>query len=305
MPKEIFGHGYPFLPKSDLLTFEEIIRLVRIFVRMGVRKVRLTGGEPLLRQDIEQLIEMLAQIPNLELALTTNGALLARKAQALKDAGLHRITISLDSLDDEVFRSMNDVDFPVDQVLEGLQAAERVGFHPIKINMVVIQGVNDHTVLDMARRFHRTPHIVRFIEFMDVGSTNGWRLEDVVPAAEIIRKIHTELPLEPINPNYPGEVAKRWRYQDGGGEIGVIASVTKPFCKDCTRVRLSARGQLYTCLFATHSHDLRQAIRNGYTDDKILSQIARIWTTRSDRYSEIRTAHASSGNKAEMFYIGG
>ncbi len=305
MPKEVFGHGYPFLPKSDLLTFEEIIRLVRIFVQLGVRKVRLTGGEPLLRQDIEQLVAMLAQIPELELALTTNGSLLARKAQTLKDAGLQRITISLDSLEDEVFKAMNDVDFPVEQVLESLQIAEQTGFHPIKINMVVIRGVNDHSIVDMARRFHRTPYIVRFIEFMDVGSSNGWRLEDVVPAEEIIQKIHSEMPLEPINPNYPGEVAKRWRYLDGGGEIGVIASVTQPFCRDCTRVRLSARGQLYTCLFATHSHDLRQHLRSGCSDDELRALIAGIWATRNDRYSEIRTAHTSRGNKAEMFYIGG
>ena len=238
MPKEIFGHGYKFLPKKALLTFEEITRLVNIFSRLGLRKVRLTGGEPLLRQDIEALVGMLSQTPNLELALTTNGSLLARKAQALKKAGLHRVTVSLDSLDDDVFKAMNDVNFPVKRVLEGIEAAEFAGFSPIKINMVVQRGVNDHTILQMAKHFYNTPHIVRFIEYMDVGNTNGWQLKDVISAKEIIDIINPELPIEPINPNYRGEVAKRWRYKNGTGEIGLIASVTQPFCGDCTRIRL-------------------------------------------------------------------
>lgn len=305
MPKEVFGPGYKFLPKEELLTFEEITRLARIFAGLGVRKVRLTGGEPLLRDQLEQLVAMLAEIPGLELALTTNGSLLERKAQALKDAGLDRLTVSLDSLDDDIFQAMNDVHFPVQRVLDGIQAAEEAGFSPIKINMVVKRGVNEHTVLQMARYFQQRPHIVRFIEFMDVGTTNGWQMDDVVPAEEIIKMIQAEMSLEPIDPNYRGEVAKRWRYKDGGGEIGLIASVTQPFCGDCTRTRISARGQLYTCLFAAKSHDLRVPLRSGEADKEVEAHIRSIWNLRKDRYSEIRTDQTTSGDKVEMSYIGG
>ena len=305
MPREVFGPGYKFLPKGELLTFEEITRLAQIFASLGVRKIRLTGGEPLLRQDLDRLIARLAQIPGLELALTTNASLLARKAQALKDAGLDRITVSLDSLDDAVFKSMNDVQFPVQRVLEGIEAAEKVGFSPIKINMVVKRGVNEHTIIQMARYFQNTPHIVRFIEYMDVGTTNGWQLDQVVPAREIIERIHAELPIEPLDPNYRGEVAKRWRYKQGGGEIGLIASVTQPFCGNCTRARLSARGQLYTCLFAADGFDLRQLLRSGADDLGLETQIKKIWEVRSDRYSEIRTEQTPQGPRVEMSYIGG
>jgi len=305
MPKEVFGPGYKFLPKGDLLTFEEITRLVRIFTGLGVRKIRLTGGEPTLRQELERLIHMLAQIPGLELALTTNGSLLARKAQALKDAGLDRVTVSLDSLDDGIFKAMNDVEFPVFRILEGIEAAVRVGFSPIKINMVVKRGINDHTIIQMARRFHKTPHIVRFIEYMDVGSTNRWELDDVVTAKEIVQIIHAELPIEPLEPNYHGEVANRWRYLDGCGEIGIIASVTQPFCGDCTRARLSARGQLFTCLFGVIGVDLRKPLREGASDQEITTLLKVIWSERTDRYSETRSEHTSSGPKVEMSYIGG
>jgi cyclic pyranopterin phosphate synthase len=312
MPKEVFGQGYQFLPKTELLTFEEIARLVGIFRQLGVRKLRLTGGEPLLRQDIETLVEMLKKLPGgkahssgLEMALTTNGALLPQKAEALKNAGLDRLTISLDSLDDATFRRMNDVSFPVDKILQGISTAEELGFFPLKINMVVKRGVNDGDILPMAEYFRGSGHIVRFIEFMDVGSTNGWRLEDVVPAKTIIETIRARFPLEPIDPNYRGEVAKRWRYIDGGGEIGVVASVTQPFCGDCTRARLSARGQLYTCLFAATGHDLRDLLRGGVSDAEIRQRISLIWQSRSDRYSEIRSAQTAALPKVEMSYIGG
>jgi cyclic pyranopterin phosphate synthase len=305
MPKEVFGPGYKFLAKGELLSFEEIIRLVEIFASIGVRKIRLTGGEPLLRQNLERLVAGLAQIPGLELAMTTNGSLLARKAQVLKDAGLDRITVSLDSLDDAIFRSMNDVQFPVERILESIAVAEKVGFSPIKINMVVKRGVNDHTIIQMARFFKDTPHIVRFIEYMDVGTTNGWQLDEVVPAREIIERIQAELPIEPIEPNYRGEVAKRWRYVHGGGEIGLIASVTQPFCGDCTRARLSARGQLYTCLFAADGFDLRQLLRSGAGDADLQAQIKQIWQARRDRYSEVRTEQTPDGDRVEMSYIGG
>lgn len=305
MPREIFGPGYKFLPKEELLSFEEITRLAWIFASLGVRKIRLTGGEPLLRQDLDKLVTMLAKIPGLELTLTTNGSLLARQAQALKDAGLDRVTVSLDSLDDVVFRQMNDVQFPVERVLEGIQAAERAGFSPIKINMVAKRGVNEHTILQMARHFQNTPHIVRFIEYMDVGTTNGWQLDEVVPAKEIIEQINAELPIEPIQPNYHGEVAMRWRYKHGSGEIGLIASVTQPFCGDCTRTRLSARGQLFTCLFATDGFDLRQLLRGGANDADIEKQIRLLWEARSDRYSEVRAEDTPRGPKVEMSYIGG
>lgn len=305
MPREVFGPGYRFLPKSELLSFEEVTRLARVFTSLGVRKIRLTGGEPLLRQDLHKLVFMLAEIPEIELALTTNGSLLARKARILKEAGLDRVTVSLDSLDDAIFRSMNDVQFPVDQVLEGIQVAESVGFKPIKINMVVKKGVNDHTILQMAHHFRNTPHIVRFIEYMDVGMTNEWQLDQVVPAKEIIETINAEIPIEPLNPNYRGEVAKRWRFKQGSGEIGLIASVTQPFCGDCTRARLSARGQLYTCLFGVNSYDLREQLRSGAADTEIVSQIKTVWRERNDRYSELRSEHTPSGSKVEMSYIGG
>jgi cyclic pyranopterin phosphate synthase len=305
MPKEVFGPGYQFLPKSDLLTFEEITNLVQIFTKLGVQKVRLTGGEPLLRQELVKLVAMLSQIPNLEIALTTNGSLLAKHAQNLKNAGLNRVTISLDSLNDEVFKGMNDIQFPVSQVLESIDVAYKAGLTPIKINMVVKRGVNDHTLLQMAKYFHNTPHILRFIEYMDVGSTNHWQMKDVVTAKEIIKTINSELPIEPIDPNYTGEVANRWRYKDGGGEIGLIASVTNPFCGDCSRLRLSARGQLFTCLFATHSFDLRKLIRSGAGDDEITNKIINIWGNRVDQYSEIRSTQHPDGKKVEMSYIGG
>jgi len=305
MPREVFGPDYRFLPRGAVLSFEEIERLVRIFKTHGVTKIRLTGGEPLLRKDLERLIEMLAAIDGLELTLTTNASLLARKAGTLRRAGLQRITVSLDSLDDRVFRAMNDADYPVASVLGGIDAAAKAGFVPIKINMVVKRGVNDHTVIDMARHFKGSGHIVRFIEFMDVGATNGWRMDDVVPSAEVVRRIDAEMPLEPIDPNYYGEVAERWRYRDGSGEIGVISSVTRAFCSTCTRARLSTEGMLYTCLFATAGYDLRALLRDGTADEEIADAINRIWQARADRYSEIRTAETAGLRKIEMSYIGG
>jgi cyclic pyranopterin phosphate synthase len=305
MPKDVFGPDYKFLPRSEVLTFEEITRLARIFKDHGIEKIRLTGGEPLLRRDLERLIEMLARLGGLDLTLTTNGSALARKARALRDAGLDRLTVSLDSLDDAVFRAMNDVDFPVAEVLEGIAAADAAGFAPIKINMVVKRGVNDHTIVDMARRFKGSGHIVRFIEFMDVGATNGWRMDDVVPSAEVTRRIDAQMPLEPVEPNYYGEVAERWRYRDGSGEIGVVSSVTQAFCRTCTRARLSTDGALYTCLFATSGYDLRSLVRGGASDADIHAAIGRIWRVRGDRYSEIRTAETAKARKVEMSYIGG
>jgi cyclic pyranopterin phosphate synthase len=306
MPKEVFGRDYQFLERGELLSFEELERLARIFVAHGVRKIRLTGGEPLVRRNVERLVAMLARIPGLEdLAMTTNGSALSKRAQALKDAGLGRITVSLDSLDNEVFASINDVAFPVDRVLAGIEAAAAAGLSPVKINAVVKRGVNEHSVVPMARFFRGSGHIVRFIEYMDVGHTNGWRMEDVVPAAEIIEMIDAELPLQPVDPNYRGEVVERWRYRDGGGEIGVVASVTRPFCRGCTRARLSAEGQLYTCLFATRGHDLRALLRGGASDAEISEVIARIWRGRGDRYSELRTAETAALPKVEMSYIGG
>jgi cyclic pyranopterin phosphate synthase len=305
MPKNVFDADYSFLPHADLLTFEEIARVARIFVERGVTKIRLTGGEPLLRRNIERLIEMLARLGDVDLTLTTNGALLARKAQSLRDAGLTRVTVSLDSLDDATFRAMNDVDFPVAKVLEGIDAAAAAGLAPIKLNMVVKRGTNDRSVLPMARHFRGTGHIVRFIEFMDVGATNGWRMDDVVPAAEIVRAIDAELPLESADPNYRGEVAERWRYRDGSGEIGVIASVTQAFCRDCTRARLATDGRLYTCLFATDGYDLRALLRGGFGNAQIANAIAAVWAKRTDRYSEIRTANTAPRPKIEMSYIGG
>jgi cyclic pyranopterin phosphate synthase len=305
MPKDVFGPDHEFLPRSEVLSFEEITRLARIFKEHGVEKVRLTGGEPLLRRNLERLIEMLASLGDLDLTLTTNGSLLARKARALRDAGLERVTVSLDSLDDEVFRAMNDVDFPVARVLEGIEAAAAAGLAPIKINMVVQRGVNDHTIVAMARRFKGTGHIVRFIEFMDVGATNGWRMDDVVPSAEVVSRISRELPLEPVDANYYGEVAERWRYKDGDGEIGVISSVTQAFCRSCTRARVSTDGMLYTCLFATAGYDLRSLLRGSASDRDVHDAIARIWRARGDRYSEVRTAETAKARKIEMSYIGG
>lgn len=305
MPKEVFGRDYQFLEREQLLTFEEIARLAPIFVAHGVQKIRLTGGEPLVRRDLERLVEMLARIPGLDLTLTTNGSLLAKKAQALKDAGLKRVTVSLDSLDNEVFMAMNDVDFTVEKVLEGIAAAANGGLAPIKINMVVKRGVNEQSILPMARYFRGTGHILRFIEYMDVGHTNGWRLDDIIPAAEIIAMIHAEMPLEPVAANYHGEVANRWHYRDGSGEMGVIASVTQAFCRDCTRARLSADGSLYTCLFATKGHDLRGLLRGGASDAEISGAIARAWRWRDDRYSEIRSSETVGLPKVEMSFIGG
>ncbi len=308
MPKEVFGHDYRFLPRRELLTFEEIERISRVFVGLGVHKLRVTGGEPLLRRGLEELVERLAALRDrpgdLDVTLTTNGALLAQKAQALADAGLTRITVSLDSLDDEVFRAMNDVDFPVARVLGGIDAAAAAGL-PVKVNVVVKRGLNESSVLDIARRFRGTGHVVRFIEFMDVGATNGWRMDDVVPAEEIVRTIGAEFPLEPLDAGYRGEVAQRYRYLDGAGEVGVIASVTQPFCGDCTRARLSADGKLYTCLFAVRGHDLRAVLRGGATDDELDGAVRAVWERRTDRYSELRTEKTSALRKVEMSYIGG
>jgi cyclic pyranopterin phosphate synthase len=305
MPKEVYGRSYRFLERRQLLTFEEIERLSRVFASLGVEKIRLTGGEPLLRRELERLVEMLGAIPGVELTLTTNGSLLPQKARVLADAGLRRVTVSLDSLDDQVFRAMNDVDVPVERVLAGIEAAAAAGLSPVKVNMVVKRGVNEDSVLPMARYFRGSGHILRFIEYMDVGHTNGWRLHDVVSAAEIVAAIGAELPLEPIEPNYAGEVARRYRYRDGSGEIGVIASVTEPFCGACTRARLSAEGRLYTCLFATEGHDLRALVRGGASESDLAEAIGSVWRTRADRYSELRSAKTVDLPKVEMSYIGG
>jgi cyclic pyranopterin phosphate synthase len=306
MPKEVFGRDFQFLPAKELLTFEEIARLARIFVENGAEKIRITGGEPLVRRDLEKLIALLAEIPDvLDLTLTTNGALLAKKAQALHDAGLRRVTVSLDSLDDTTFRAMNDVDFPVERVLVGIEVARQVGLWPVKVNMVVKRGVNEDSVVPMARHFKGTGVILRFIEYMDVGSTNGWRMEDVVSAAEIVRMIDREMPLVPADPNYRGEVAQRYRYMDGTGEIGAISSVTQPFCGDCTRARLSPEGQLYTCLFGSWGHDFRALLRGGSSDEEISAFVKKVWRARTDRYSEIRTLETARRPKVEMSHIGG
>jgi len=304
MPKEVFGRDYRFLPRRELLSFEEIERVSRVLVALGVTKLRITGGEPLVRRDLELLVARLAALGELDLTLTTNGSLLAAKAKALAEAGLTRVTVSLDSLDDEVFRAMNDVDFPVARVLGAIDAASEAGL-PVKVNVVVKRGVNEGSVLDIARRFRGTGHAVRFIEFMDAGATNGWRLDDVVPAAEIVRTIGAEFPLEPVDPAYRGEVAERYRYLDGQGEIGVIASVTQPFCGDCTRARLSADGKLYTCLFAVRGHDLRALLRSGAGDDELDAAVRAVWERRSDRYSDLRTEETAGLRKVEMSYIGG
>ncbi len=309
MPAEIFGESYKFLPKNEILSFEEIARLARIFVEFGVNKLRITGGEPLLRTDLHKLIAMLTGMPGLEdLTLTTNAFLLPQQAQQLKDAGLQRVTISLDTLDDEVFKEMNGRGISIDRVLQGIDAAAAVGLTPIKINAVVQKGVNDHTVVDLARHFKGSGHIVRFIEYMDVGNRNGWKWDQVVPAAEIVQQIDAEMPLEPVDSNYPGEVANRYRYRDGQGEIGVISSVSQPFCANCTRSRLSTDGKLYTCLFASTGVSLRDEMRAGASGDDLKNLIARIWTRRTDRYSEERTELASLQNvpaKVEMYQIGG
>ncbi|WP_407281033.1 GTP 3',8-cyclase MoaA [Aromatoleum evansii] len=305
MPREVFGADHAFLARKELLSFEEITRIARLFAARGVRKIRITGGEPLLRKHVENLIAQLAEIPDVELTLTTNGVLLPRMAGVLRDAGLHRITVSLDAIDDATFRKMNDADYPVAAVLKGIAAAEDAGFGPIKVNMVVKRGVNDHGVIDMARHFRGTGHILRFIEFMDVGSSNGWEMSAVVPSREIIERIHQVFPLEQIEPNYTGEVAERWRYRDGGGEIGVISSVTQAFCSTCTRIRLSTEGKLYTCLFAQSGHDLRTLLRSGGGDAELDRAIAAVWQNREDRYSEIRTANTAGLRKIEMSYIGG
>jgi GTP 3',8-cyclase len=306
MPKEVFDADYHFLPHEELLTFEEIVRLAKIAHDMGMEKIRLTGGEPLLRKGIERLIEMLAtELPTVDLTLTTNGSALKAKAQSLKDAGLKRVTVSLDSLDDKTFRAMNDVDFPVEKVLESINVAASVGLGPIKINMVVKRGVNDTHIVDMARHFKGSGHIVRFIEFMDVGATNGWLMDDVIPSAEVVRRIHAHMPLEVADANYEGEVAERWRYVDGSGEIGVIASVTQAFCATCTRARLSTDGSLYTCLFAQKGYDLKSLVRGGANDEKLRGAFAGIWQNRKDNYSEIRTAATAKERKVEMSFIGG
>ena len=304
MPREVFDAHHQFLPHSAILSFEEIARLARIFVGLGVQKIRLTGGEPLVRRDLHRLVAMLAELP-VEITLTTNGSLLAKQARALKAAGLHRVTVSLDSLDDATFRAMNDADFPVAKVIAAIDTAAAEGLAPVKINTVVKRGVNDQDIVRMAERWRGTGHIVRFIEYMDVGSSNGWRMDDVVPSAEVVKRISAHWPLEPVDANYAGEVAERWRYVDGAGEIGVISSVTQAFCSTCNRMRLSTEGSLFTCLFAQSGHDLKALVRGGASDDAIRNEIAAVWQQRTDRYSEIRTEATSRERKVEMSYIGG
>jgi len=304
MPREIFDKDYAFLPRRDLLSFEEIERIARIFVQHGVEKIRLTGGEPLLRRHLERLVERLARLP-VELTLTTNGSLLEKKARALKDAGLARVTVSLDGIEEAVFRRMNDVDHSVAEVLAGIEAAARAGLAPLKINCVVKRGTNDNQILPLVRHFRGSGHIVRFIEYMDVGTSNGWRMDEVMPSREVLARIATEFPVQPIDPNYPGEVAERWRLADGSGEIGVISSVTQAFCASCSRIRLSTEGRLYTCLFAQSGHDLRPLLRAGAGDDDLRAVIAGVWRERDDRYSEIRGAATAPVRKIEMSYTGG
>jgi len=314
MPKEIFDQSYPYLSHQELLSFEEIARLSSIFASLGIEKIRLTGGEPLLRKNLEVLVEMLATIHTpsggaLDLTLTTNGSILRKKARALKDAGLHRITVSLDGLNDEIFKKMNDVDFPVQDVLDGIAAAQEVGFSSIKVNMVVKKGTNDHEILAMAKHFKGSGIVLRFIEFMDVGSSNGWDMTQVLPSKEVIARIHEAFPLEPIEANYQGEVAQRWRYVDGSGEIGVISSVTQTFCHECTRARISTDGQMYLCLFANEGFDFKTLLRSDKTDLEIANAIMSTWSGRDDHYSEVRGSHtanpASGHRKVEMSYIGG
>src|SRR5690349_5142706 len=304
MPREVFDSSYRFLPHEAILSFEEIARLARVFVGLGVKKLRLTGGEPLVRRDLPRLVALLAGL-DVEITLTTNGSLLAKQARALKQAGLDRVTVSLDSLDDATFRAMNDADFPVAKVIEAIEVAAAEGLGPVKINSVVKRGVNDRGVLGMAERWRGSGHIVRFIEYMDVGSSNGWRMDDVVPSAEIVRWIGERWALVPADANYGGEVAQRWRYVDGAGEVGVISSVTQAFCSTCTRMRLSTEGSLFTCLFAESGHDLKTLLRGGATDDELRNEIAAVWQRRTDRYSEIRTAETAKQRKVEMSYIGG
>ena len=317
MPSEVFNKDYAFLPQTSLLSFEEITRLTKIFVAHGVEKIRLTGGEPLLRKHLEVLIEMLAKLVTpqgkpLDITLTTNASLLAKKAQALKDAGLQRVTVSLDGLDDATFRRMNDVDFPVADVLNGIEAAQKVGLAPIKINMVVKRGTNDAEILPMARHFRNSGVVLRFIEYMDVGATNGWRMDEVLPSAQVIERIDAEFPLTAVDANYIGETAERWRYADGAGEIGVISSVTQAFCSSCNRARLSTEGKLFLCLFGTQGHDLRALLRGGFADDQIAGAVGHIWQARTDQYSELRAALpadtspiSSTAKRVEMSYIGG
>jgi cyclic pyranopterin phosphate synthase len=314
MPKRIFGKDFEFMERNELLTFEEIARLAGIAVAHGVEKIRLTGGEPLLRKGLEELVGMLAVLKtpdgrDIDIALTTNGSALGAKAQLLKDAGLKRVTVSLDSLDDATFKALNDVDFPVAKVLHGIEVAHEVGLGPIKINMVIKRGQNDQDIVPMARHFKGSPYILRFIEFMDVGSSNGWKMEEVVPSADVVSAINAELPLEQVAANYAGETSARWRYRDGGGEIGVISSVTQSFCHSCTRVRVSTEGKLFTCLFATDGYDLRALLRGGCSDDELSTLMAGIWRERTDRYSELRTATTNEiragKKKIEMSYIGG
>jgi cyclic pyranopterin phosphate synthase len=317
MPKEIFDRDYKFLPQSSLLSFEEITRTAKLFVAHGVSQLRLTGGEPLLRKHLEVLIAQLAQLRTpdgqaLDITLTTNGSLLERKAQALKDAGLNRVTVSLDALDDAIFRRMNDVDYPVADVLAGIEAAMRVGLAPIKINMVVKRGTNDHEIVPLARHVRERfgPGVVlRFIEYMDVGATNGWRMDEVLPSRDVVRQLDAAFPLEPLEASAPGETAERWRYADGGGEVGFISSVTQAFCRDCNRARLSTEGKLFLCLFASRGHDLRALLRGGFSDEQVAAAIGLIWSERDDRYSELRSSDAaqpgSGQRRIEMHYIGG
>ncbi len=305
MPRARFGPDWKFLARAELLSFEEIARLARIFHALGARKIRLTGGEPLLRRDLAELVARLAVLPAIDLALTTNGSLLAEQAPELRAAGLSRLTVSLDSLDDAVFRAMNDADFSVVRVLTGLAAAEAAGFERIKINSVVVRGVNEESIVPLVERFRGTGHVVRFIEYMDVGTTNRWRLDQVVPAREVLARIAAVHPLEPLAPTYRGEVARRWRLVDGSGEIGVIASVSEPFCGACTRARLSSDGRLFTCLFAAHGTDLRTPLRAAESDEQLTARIRAIWQTRTDRYSELRAAVEETPPRAEMSYLGG
>ena len=316
MPREVFDKDYAFLPQSSLLSFEEITRLARIFVAHGIEKIRLTGGEPLLRKHLELLVEMLAKLQTpagkaLDITLTTNGSLLAKKAQSLKDAGLQRVTVSLDALDDTIFRCMNDADFPVADVLKGIEVARQVGLAPIKVNMVVKRGTNDAEILPMARHFRNSGVVLRFIEYMDVGATNGWRMDEVLPSTQVIERLGAEFPLAAIDPNYSGETAERWRYADGAGEIGVISSVTQAFCGECNRARLSTEGKLFLCLFANQGHDLRALLRGNHADEQIAAAIGPIWQARGDRYSELRAAlppdasPADGKKRVEMSYIGG
>ena len=304
MPREVFGSDYKFLPHDAILSFEEIRRLAGVFASLGVKKIRLTGGEPLVRRDLRRLVAMLSELA-VELTLTTNGSLLAKQAKALAQAGLNRVTVSLDSLDEATFRAMNDADFPVAKVIEGIEAAAAAGLGPVKINMVVKRGINDRDVEAMAGRWRSSGHVMRFIEYMDVGSTNGWRMDDVIPSAEIVRRISQRWPLEPVEANYTGEVAERWRYVDGAGEIGVISSVTQAFCSSCSRMRLSTEGSLFTCLFGQGGHDLKSLVRGGATDEQLRDEIAAVWQARGDRYSEIRTEATAKAKKVEMSYIGG